>query len=699
MSLCPECRAITLKSSVDERRLVREYPNNQALYDSATAGCAICLFIIQRNIKQNRVRFTGENVLEQANVDAPIKIFQTLEHGQLNLEWESNATVEFPGGAFAPQFYGERFGGLVADDGKSSEFLSPTSWLPLSPLIVAQCSNFLSDSNVGAVISGRRIHSDVQTKENLQRARSWLQTCLDSHPHCRSEIPHLPTRVIDVGSSNKHTKLVITDRKTSKPYVALSYSWGKSPNLRLVAKDLLSYSQRGIPFKAMPKSVQDAVTMTRTLGIQYLWVDALCIIQDSSSDWDKEAAMMGDIYSNATVVIKAASTVDCQDGLYRARESDKLADFNLKMELEDGSLGFASLRIESLVNEEPLDGRGWCMQESWLARHMLVFGSRQTWWECPTCTLTESGGAQVHGKLGPAPFHKPTHFVYGGKDSEVRDRYSWENVVQDLTSRTFTYADDNLPALAGIAKLFHNTSHVGDTYIAGLWKSGLPRNLLFTVSPHKAQNPAEARPGEYHAPSWSWASTSGGITWEKRQHADDEEDKDKGEDRERDGDGEQNREQGRDALLDDVYASVESYQVTPKGPDGFGKVETSGSITLSTQLRSSWRFWRQGGNNLSGWLLTARKPAMPRPQINPVEDFQATFDGTVGQCSLDWRDTDEDIEGAYELYCVRITTLHGLVLEKLKQVDGFRRRGTFKIWEDVVDEFWMGCESENVEIF
>lgn len=130
MWLCPECQAITLKSSSVQRRLVREYPNNQALYDSAITGCFICLFILQRNIKQNRVRFTGDNVLDQANVDAPINIFQTLEHGQHNLEWESDATLGFPGGASAGIFYREVFGGLVADDGKSN-FCCQTSGCPL----------------------------------------------------------------------------------------------------------------------------------------------------------------------------------------------------------------------------------------------------------------------------------------------------------------------------------------------------------------------------------------------------------------------------------------------------------------------------------------------------------------------------------------------------------------------------------------
>lgn len=143
MRLCPECQAITLKSSVNERRLVREYLNNQVLYDSAITGCLICLFILQRNIKQNRVRFTGDNVFDQANVDAPIKIFQTLEHGQHNLEWESDATLGFPGGASGGTFYREVFGGLVADDGKSNGFLPPISWLPLSHLLVAQSSQFL----------------------------------------------------------------------------------------------------------------------------------------------------------------------------------------------------------------------------------------------------------------------------------------------------------------------------------------------------------------------------------------------------------------------------------------------------------------------------------------------------------------------------------------------------------------------------
>lgn len=136
MRLCPECQAITLKSSSVERRLVREYPNNQALYDSAKTGCFICLFILQRNIKQNRVRFTADDVLEQANVDAPIKIFQTLEHGQHNLEWESDATLGFPGGASAGIFYREVFGGLIADDGKLDS-CRQISWLPLSHLIIA----------------------------------------------------------------------------------------------------------------------------------------------------------------------------------------------------------------------------------------------------------------------------------------------------------------------------------------------------------------------------------------------------------------------------------------------------------------------------------------------------------------------------------------------------------------------------------
>jgi hypothetical protein len=114
--LCAGCRAMTLTPST-EPQLLREHANNQALYDSAQE-CMLCLFVIQRNVAQNRVQFVAEdNLASQANVNASIKIFQVYENGQYNLKWEADSSLTFDGGAYMPGLYCETFGGLVVDEG------------------------------------------------------------------------------------------------------------------------------------------------------------------------------------------------------------------------------------------------------------------------------------------------------------------------------------------------------------------------------------------------------------------------------------------------------------------------------------------------------------------------------------------------------------------------------------------------------
>lgn len=473
------------------------------------------------------------------------------------------------------------------------------------------------------------------------------------------------------------TKLFIADRKLQEPYAALSYAWGKSPNLRLTASTLVQFSH-SISHKKMPKSVQDAVATTRRLGIRYLWVDALCIIQDSVSDWNREAAVMGDIYADAIVVLKAASSADCQDGLYPRREKDEVADFKLQMVLEDGSSGFASVRLKSLNVSEALDTRGWCLQEPWLARRMLVFGSRQMWWECGTCTPTESGSPILKSNLGSTRSQKSiasAHNNDSNQDSSAEtkaDDYKWEDVVGALSARTFTFADDSLSALSGIAKLLSNIDRVGDTYIAGLWKSDLPKDLLWNLWAHHNEISETDRPAKLHSPSWSWASVSGGtIRWPG----------------------------GDERALEPVCASVVLYLVTPRGDDYFGKTESKGSMMLKTQLKTAWRFLPEYRNMLAGWLLTAEEPVTPRPAIDLITNFQAMYDGTIGMCKLDWRDAGEDCKQAHMLYCARITKQRGLILERVSENGAtFRRRGAIESWEDVAEDYWTDCGQTMVTI-
>lgn len=149
--------------------------------------------------------------------------------------------------------------------------------------------------------------------------KDWLKTqqealLLDVTPHNS----RLPSRLIDVGKptpdtdTDTNSKPVHIIDSTSLPstpsnpplYIALSYRWGEGNTLK-TTKSTLVERKTSIPLATIPKTILDAITVTRRLGIRYLWVDSLCIIQDDVDDWTKEAARMGDVYMNAVCTIAA----------------------------------------------------------------------------------------------------------------------------------------------------------------------------------------------------------------------------------------------------------------------------------------------------------------------------------------------------------------------------------------------------------
>jgi len=148
----------------------------------------------------------------------------------------------------------------------------------------------------------------MSDERNIQEARRRLKECQDSHELCgQAGLPPLPRRVIDVGNSDNSQTVNIhfslPDERGS--YTALSYCWGKVSQMTSTVKSIGNL-ENGVPLSHMSKTVQDAVEITRALGIRYLWVDALCIIQDSPGDIAHEIGSMGNIYKNATLTIVAA---------------------------------------------------------------------------------------------------------------------------------------------------------------------------------------------------------------------------------------------------------------------------------------------------------------------------------------------------------------------------------------------------------
>lgn len=124
--------------------------------------------------------------------------------------------------------------------------------------------------------------------------RFWLGHCAKNHDQCPkpSGIRRLPSRVIDLGTHPGDVpKLYITNGE-QQPYTILSHCWGGDIACKLTSALLSDYQGRGLPMEKMPQNFLDAIRVTRELGLRYVWIDSLCIIQDSTSDWGAEASQM-----------------------------------------------------------------------------------------------------------------------------------------------------------------------------------------------------------------------------------------------------------------------------------------------------------------------------------------------------------------------------------------------------------------------
>lgn len=147
------------------------------------------------------------------------------------------------------------------------------------------------------------------SEQTVQRLEEWLRSCIDrdgEHIHCpyfNEAQARLPTRVIDVGTEdNGKVKLLVSSEHQVGKYIALSHCWGGKTPVMTTTKNLQDHLQE---ISSLPQTFLEAALLTRVLGVRYLWIDSLCILQDSREDWEREAPLMASVYGNAYVTIAA----------------------------------------------------------------------------------------------------------------------------------------------------------------------------------------------------------------------------------------------------------------------------------------------------------------------------------------------------------------------------------------------------------
>jgi hypothetical protein len=218
----------------------------------------------------------------------------------------------------------------------------------------------------------------------------------------------MPTRLLH--SSNEGLRVVCTAGWTTKPrYATLSHCWGNAPFTKLLKDNSNAFAQ-SIGFEQLPQTFKDALKITRKLGLDYLWIDSLCIIQDSEQDWQVEAGQMSSVYGGSYVNIAAFSGKSAHEGCL-FRSEDKIDGFQARVT----AAGHPSAVVQferydayrNAVTSSHLATRAWTFQEKILPLRTIHFGHWGTLWECASkvATVDLPGGLYANGGAMIADFH------------------------------------------------------------------------------------------------------------------------------------------------------------------------------------------------------------------------------------------------------------------------------------------------------
>ncbi|CZR65394.1 uncharacterized protein PAC_15294 [Phialocephala subalpina] len=327
--------------------------------------------------------------------------------------------------------------------------------------------------------------ADSGSEDCLNGLRNWLMQCTQGHEECRQSIGQdLPRRVIEVLSPNGTDTLTLADAEGRRGYYnALSHCWGQSQNIFPLATTKVNMSKHfsSLEWSDLSKIFQDAVQITRSLGIRYLWIGSLCIIQDDEEDWIAQAPQMSSIYTGAML------TISCSwlSGTLFVKKNGENRVCNVYS------------RLLPTVGDDPLDQRAWCLQERLLSSRRIEYTSPEMVWQCKKGCIRESIG-----------IFDPT--IVGGqarcaaaKNGTLIDRQQiWWEIVQTYTTTKLTKESDILPAISALALACGR-----GRYLARLWEEDLlPSLCWFSLG-------ESLRPQSYTAPTFSWASQKCPVRW------------------------------------------------------------------------------------------------------------------------------------------------------------------------------------------
>ncbi|KAK7985778.1 hypothetical protein PG996_004982 [Apiospora saccharicola] len=357
----------------------------------------------------------------------------------------------------------------------------------------------LPEDDLGHLPSVAELGPSTDSASSRRQVREWVDTCVRNHPQCnpsKSGPGFVPTRLVDLGEPGaewaaKSVKIVNTKRDGIRArYVTLSHCWGRAKPFWNLRKAALAKS----PVPEVPladiqnKNIEEAITVARTIGIRYIWIDSLCIVQDDSDDWEREGQLMHKVYRNSHCNIAAADSSDGDGGLFRDRVEDPdQQSVPVRFMTPSGGAALFGHRAWRVLHSDlwqdevlgrALYSRAWVFQERLLSPRLLHFSRGQIFWDCATLSASEAIPAGLPAVLDEGQTATDRHWrerlqvsaaapmgrIIGTADDSLQA--FWASAVLFYTSCNITRQSDRLRAVWGIAKLVRDAER--EEFPAGL---------------------------------------------------------------------------------------------------------------------------------------------------------------------------------------------------------------------------------------
>ena len=283
----------------------------------------------------------------------------------------------------------------------------------------------------------------------------------------------------------------------------------------------LSELSTGIEVWILPQTFKDTVNVALQLGVKYLWIDFLCIFQDSNEYWIQQSSIMGNVYRNGLCNLAATGSKDGYGGLFLNRPTEPrplTKPCYVQSSWTDVSNDYWHVYPKYLMKDYFLDGpllnRGWVIQERIMAPRILHFGSHQLYWECyqhDACETYLTGLPRFKPSSPVLIAFKQRHQPLDAASDMSKTLDLWAEIICTFSECKLTWEEDKLVALSGVAKAIQK-NFSGCQYLAGLWRLDLEKHLLWSIKDAKQ---SDGKPSmhskQYRAPSWPWASVDGKV--------------------------------------------------------------------------------------------------------------------------------------------------------------------------------------------